>query len=170
MRANLSLKVAMITSLLLLSGFTQAENDVIGQAPPTEPSIDCEWDGAFVTCDIFEHAGIGNVLIYRSLNGNPWNSFVTPSTKCSKTMTFSAHADGPSSLLIDVHPCGNSQKITSYRYLPMEPDSLTKKIEVLKFPDEKNLGRSIEALAEENKRLWKFLELQKQGRGFMQEN
>lgn len=168
MNINPSLKILSIV-LLLLPGFTQAGGDELTSLP-AGPSIDCDWDGSYVTCEIFEPSGISNVLIYRILDGEPKYSTFGPSVKCSNTMTFSMHADGPSSLLIDVHPCTNSQKITSYRYLPLEPDSPTKKMKVLKFPNEKNLGHSIEALAEENKRLWQFMELQKQGRGFIRED
>lgn len=165
------LQLAFITGLLFF--ISNAQADVIGAPGPTEPSIDCEWEGptnGFVTCTINEPQGIGSVLIHKVLNGAPWFSLFEYYPECPTTTSFYAHADGPSSLLIDVKPCGSSNKISSYRYIPMETDSPNGKLRVLKVPNEKGITRSVEGLVEENKRLWKFMDHYKRETGVVREN
>ena len=163
-----TLQKAMVTILLalkLIIKISTANAGVI--SPGIEQSIDCTWDDGYFTCTINDPQGIGSVLMYRELNDDPWWSLFE-FADCPTTKTFSGHADGPSSLLIDVSPCSNSVKVSPYRYIPMSTKSPTGEMKVLKVPNE-NPVQFIEALVEENKRLRKFMEIEMKERGVVRE-
>jgi hypothetical protein len=153
-----------VAALGMMSTVT-AQAGVLGT--PTLP-IDCDWSGNYVTCTVNEPQGVGSILIYNEIGGEPWFSLLEP-PGCPTSKSFGTHSDGPSTLLIVVNPCGNSDKIGNYRYVPMEPNGRTGKVPVLRVPDENDLAKSVEGLLEENRRLWKFMEFLKRDRGVIHE-